>query len=145
MQTHSVTNLVPADQHLSSSQAAAPLKRLPPILLLTVTLYDMKQSFGQFASIIMAVSPPSLLPNLSLLVWGLCEKQRSLWRCTSSFSGSAKTLFVINTGLVTNLKQSTSGNAMKKINSFPARPSASIQGIHSIRWCCWKNGQKDED
>lgn len=61
-------------------------------------LDDMKQSFGQFGSTVKAVSPPSLLPNLSLLVWGLCEKQDLL-----------KYWFVIKTGLVTNLKQSTSG------------------------------------
>lgn len=145
MQTHSVTNLVPADQHLANHKQQLLWK-------------DSHQFYCWLWHYMTWNSPLVNLLQLSRLcplpaccltsayLSGDCVKNREVFDAVQViFQDLLKHWFVINTGLVTNLKQSTSGNAMKKINSFPARSSASIQGIHSIRWCCWKNVQKDED
>ena len=43
---------------------------LPQFLLLSVMLYGMEYSFGQFGSSVVPVSPPSLLPTPSLFMDG---------------------------------------------------------------------------
>lgn len=54
-----------------------PLERLPPVLLVSMTLYEVEYPFGQFGSPVPAVSPPCILPTPSLHACRQSKMQRS--------------------------------------------------------------------
>lgn len=87
------------------------------MLLLLMALHGMECLFGQLGSAVLAVSP---LPAPQPTQRGTereTEKALMLWATAKSGDG------FINAILVTNLKQTTIGAAMRKIDSIPARPS----------------------
>lgn len=91
------------------------------MLLLLMALHGMECLFGQLGSAVLAVSP---LPTPQPTQRGTereTEKALMLWKHHSPTAKSGDGF--INAVLIINLKQTTIGAAIRKIDSIPARPS----------------------
>jgi len=99
--------------------------------LLSMTSHSMKYPFGQFGSVLLATSPPSLLPTSSLLAFGRgvgVERALMLWEHCSAV---AKTVECSRDLLATATKHTTIRAAMGKVNSTPTRPHTHAkQNVH---------------
>lgn len=58
---HKSNNLPAVDQCPASPQATATLGKLPPVVLLNMTLHGVQYLFGQFRRAVLAAFPPSVL------------------------------------------------------------------------------------
>jgi len=76
----------------------------------------MEYHFGRFGSAALAMSPPKILPTLSLLVRGECW--RDSFYAVQALLSSNQNTGVINIFLAANTKHSTMRAAVGKINSI---------------------------
>lgn len=92
-----------------------------PLLLLSTGQYGVKYPWGQLASAVLDMFPPSssCTPNL-LLSLGKSEEQSSSWCCASAAQQWLKHWCVITIVLVRNPNHSIGQATKKKTNSSPS-------------------------
>ena len=123
-------------QWLPWKRTLTPPSSASPVLLLSMTLYHMGYPFGEFGSTVPAVSPPSLLPTQSLPYTVATEwkTEKALMLCKYC-SPITKTLLCYQHRFSHKSKHSTTGAAMKTVNSIPARPSTFTKTFEQCLTC----------